>query len=170
MECYSKEFLDVCEENKYAVGVYVFYDEQKNVVHVGKSKTLGSTLKRAKKYGVCFVRYALTESDVDAQIYMLLYRSRHGLDESSTFDEFDELQFSDFIPVYIDSKEMKKPLGKLPEVMPIPHVAEYIDIPATVVRRYIPSNPDFIATKQIGKRHYVYASSIPNIQRIRDRS
>ena len=109
---YSEEFLNVLEYLKNVQGLYFLYNENKELLYIGKSRDLGTRIFTSTKerFGT-FLKYKITKSMADAHILELYFINKFNPRLNSDSNERDGINFiidyifeeeSDFIGIKED--------------------------------------------------------------------
>ncbi len=105
----TNEFIETLEKLEYLIGLYFLYNENKELIYIGKSKNLGSRiLTSTKERKAFYLKYKETHTKSDANILELYYIAKYKPSLNSDSKENDDTtlnlnysfkQESDFIKI-----------------------------------------------------------------------
>ena len=110
---YSEEFLNVLDYLKNVQGLYFLYDENKELIYIGKSRDLGTRIFTSTKERLgSYLKYKITQSMADTHILELYFINKFNPRLNSDSNERDGINFvidyifeeeSDFIGIKEES-------------------------------------------------------------------
>ncbi|MEJ6467302.1 hypothetical protein [Fusobacterium ulcerans] len=105
----TNEFIETLEKLEYLIGLYFLYNENKELIYIGKSKNLGSRiLTSTKERKAFYLKYKETYTKSDTNILELYYIAKYKPSLNSDSKENDDTtlnlnysfkQESDFIKI-----------------------------------------------------------------------